>query len=461
MNARWPVILGMLAVVPGLAAQTAGPATDAKAKSQSQAKPKPKPKPRDPRALDKTPPPDDEGEDLRPFTLSTEGAIRMLEGRLKDDPNDVASRLMLGEMHVRHAHEAGDLAGFERAEACFRAVQKARPTDRRAQLMLAMVLCDRHKFAEAMAMARRVAAKNPKNIDAMATIADANLELGRYDEAEAGCKALMKLTPEPPVMARVARLAELRGKTDEAIALLRRAGDEERLAGAREGSLWYRVRVGDILFDAGRLDEAEKAIAGVLAESPDHHDATYSLGRIRAAQGRLSEAIALEEKAVGIAAEPPMLGLLGDLYQKAGRDADARATFDRLEALTAKHDEYRRERAIYYLNHDVKLAEALALARKDVADRGDIFGHDTLAWALLKNGQAAEAAAEIDKALKLGTRDAKLYYHAGMIHARLGDTAKARDFLARALALNPHFSALQADDARKTLDSLGGPEKAG
>jgi tetratricopeptide (TPR) repeat protein len=443
MKARWLVILGVLAVVPGVGAQTA-----AKAPA------------RDPRVLDKTPPPDDEGDDLRPFTLDTAGAIRMLEGRVKDDPDDAGSLLLLGEAHARRAREAGDVGGFERAEAALRRALKIRPESLRARLGLAMVLCDRHRFAEGKELARRVVAKHPKNVDALATIADADLELGRYDEAEAGCKALWKLSPEPAVLARLARLAELRGRTDEAIALLRRAGDEERRSGAREGALWYRVRVGDILFDAGRLDEAEKAIAGVLAESPDHHDATYSLGRIRAARGRLVEAIALEEKAVGIAAEPPMLALLGDLYLEAGRRADARATFDRLETLTSKHDEYRRERALYYLNHDLKLAEALDLARKDVAERGDLFGHDMLAWALLKNGRAAEAVAEMDQALTLGTRDAKMYYHAGMIHARLGDAARGRDFLARALALNPHFSVLQADEARKALDSMGGP-KAG
>lgn len=445
MRAQWLAILAVLAlaVAPDLAAQTAGP--------------KAKPAPRDPRVLDKTPPPDDEGDDLRPFTVSTAGAIRILEGRIKDDAKDLASRQMLAELHARHAREAGDVDGFARAEECIRAVLKARPDNVRAQLILAAVLCDRHRFAEALPLARKVAAKQPKNVDALSTIADAQLELGQYDEAEAACKKLMKLSPEPAVVARLARLAELRGRTDEAIALLRRAGDEDRSTGDREGSLWYRVRVGDILFDSGRLDEAEKAIVAVLAESPDHHDATYSLGRIRAARGRLDEAIRLEEKAVGIAAEPPMLGLLGDLQLKAGRPAVARATFDRLEALTTRHDEYRRERALYYLNHDLKPAEALALARKDIEHRGDIFGHDALALALLKNDQPAAALAEIRAALALGTRDARFFYHAGLIHAKLGDAPRARYYLSLALATNPHFSVLHADDARARLDALGGP----
>ena len=58
-----------------------------------------------------------------------------------------------------------------------------------------------------------------------------------------------------------------------------------------------------------------------------------------------------------------------------------------------------------------------------------MYGSDTLAWALFKNGRAAEAGRAIDQALRLGTRDPILLYHAGLISQRLGDFAPARDFL--------------------------------
>ena len=58
------------------------------------------------------------------------------------------------------------------------------------------------------------------------------------------------------------------------------------------------------------------------------------------------------------------------------------------------------------------------------------------------------------EALRLETRDAKLFYHAGMIAARLGKTVEAITHLERALATNPNFHVLQADVARATLDEL-------
>lgn len=77
-----------------------------------------------------------------------------------------------------------------------------------------------------------------------------------------------------------------------------------------------------------------------------------------------------------------------------------------------------------------------------------------LAWALYKNGRAREAQAAMTEALRLGTPDARLFFHAGMIHRALGEADRAREALARALALNPHFHVLQAGVAARALGEL-------
>src|SRR5262249_20122791 len=107
-------------------------------------------------------------------------------------------------------------------------------------------------------------------------------------------------------------------------------------------------------------------------------------------------------------------------------------------------------------DHDRKLPEAVERAKKDLEVRQDVYAHDTLAWALCKNGRYEEAAKAMAEALKLGTQDAALFYHAGVIYKGRGDKAKARDYLGKALALNPHFSILQADKAKAALAELNG-----
>jgi hypothetical protein len=51
--------------------------------------------------------------------------------------------------------------------------------------------------------------------------------------------------------------------------------------------------------------------------------------------------------------------------------------------------------------------------------------------------------------LRLGTRDARLFFHAGMIQLGLGERDAGKAYLGRALATNPHFHLLHADLARR------------
>jgi tetratricopeptide (TPR) repeat protein len=115
---------------------------------------------------------------------------------------------------------------------------------------------------------------------------------------------------------------------------------------------------------------------------------------------------------------------------------------------------------MFYADHDVHLAEALALARKEFEVRHDIYTWDALAWTLYKNSQPQEAAAAIKEALHPDTKDPLLLFHAGMIYERLGERAKAEDYLRRTIAISPQFHLFYADLAKATLQSLSKPSLA-
>ncbi len=95
--------------------------------------------------------------------------------------------------------------------------------------------------------------------------------------------------------------------------------------------------------------------------------------------------------------------------------------------------------------------EAYRLAAKEYEARKDIYGADALAWTALKANKISEAQTAIKDALRLGTNDAKLLYHAAMIARASGDETAARDFLQRALKLNPQFDPLQSVIAKTLL----------
>jgi tetratricopeptide (TPR) repeat protein len=435
----------LLALAPAATAQDTGKKGEAPAPGRETYPPKPPPP--------NEPPPADGGP--LAYVYSTDEAIKFFEARVKANPNDFHSYRYLGEMHERKARESGELAEYERAEAALRRSLELFPKNPRARASLAAVLCSRHKFAEGLAIARELAEKNPRDVDALSTLGDALQELGRYDEAERSYEKLYKLAPIPEVLARLASLDELRGRTDEAQVKMRRACDQARESGGPKAAAWYLGRLGDMAFESGRIDEAASLYQSVPAGVDAYHDATAGLARVRAAQGRIDEAIELYKKAVAIGPDPHMLASLGDLYERSGRPELAAPLFDRLVKETAASPEHRRNLAMFYADHDRDLPKALELARLDIAERQDVCGHDALAWALYKNGKFEDAARPAADALKLGTKDAKLYYHAGLIHLRLGDRDKARELLERALAINPHFSPSGAEAARRALASLG------
>jgi tetratricopeptide (TPR) repeat protein len=237
----------------------------------------------------------------------------------------------------------------------------------------------------------------------------------------------------------------------------RAALEEQRARVSKEGGVWYQVRLGELHFNAGRLEQAAKHYEAARKILPKSAPALAGLAQVRAAHGNCEEAIALYREAIQVNPDCAMLAALADLYTKMGNQEMAHilhAKLDRTAAL--REDAYNRELAIYYANHDQKLPLALELARKDFATRQDIYAYDALAWALYKNDLVEDAAKAMTEALRLGTQDATFFYHAGMIHHRQGHKDEARRYLERALALNPHFSLLLADSARQTVTALAG-----
>jgi Tfp pilus assembly protein PilF len=57
-------------------------------------------------------------------------------------------------------------------------------------------------------------------------------------------------------------------------------------------------------------------------------------------------------------------------------------------------------------------------------------------------------------AARLGTQDARLQYHAGIIALRCGYRDEAKMRLQSALRFNPHFHPAQAERARRELARL-------
>lgn len=397
----------------------------------------------------------------------TEGAIRFLEDRVKRDPDDFIAYNKLAGYYLQRLRETGRTTYLDRASRAAKASLAAIPAEQNigGLAALAQVELATHHFAAARDHAKQLIQREPQKSYPYLMLGDALLELGDYDganavyrqlEAQSDSSGLSKASIET----RLAQLALLRGETDAAqrhfINALTVALDETYPP--RETVAWCRWQLGEVAFSIGDYQSAEKHYRDALTTFPDYHSALASLGRVRAAQGDLPGAIEIYQRAIRILPDPAFVAALGDLYKLAGREKDATVQYELVEQLeraeAAGGDHHQRRLAMFYADHDLKAEVAYASAVREYEERRDIYGADALAWTALKAGKVTEAQAAMKEALRLGTRDARLFYHAGMIARAAGEKAAAREYLKRALTLNPQFDPLQASIAKKALEEL-------
>jgi tetratricopeptide (TPR) repeat protein len=385
-------------------------------------------------------------------------AIAFWQKRVAENPKAYLEYTLLGEAYARKARETGDVGYYQRAEAALRRSLEINPNYLPTSALLSGVLFAMHDFEGALSMAEPLA-NSPAALQAMATLGDTYLALGSYEKAKDAYQKLLSYHPGPAVSSRLAILTELGGDSDRALLFMQEAADLARQAGDEGESLaWYEYQVGELQFRSGRLHEAEAQFKTALDTFPNYHLALAGLGKIRAAQGDYQAAIELYQQATAIIPQPDFLAALGDVYTVAGQLDKAKLQYDTVEYIgklaEINQQIYNRQLANFYADHNLHLPEALKLAISELQVRQDIYGYDAAAWAYYKNGQFEQAQAMIEQAMKLGTRDAKLYYHAGMIAHALGDRVEAERLLTEAMMINPYFDLRQARIAQTTLKQL-------
>jgi tetratricopeptide (TPR) repeat protein len=389
----------------------------------------------------------------------TAETIRFLEERVHADPLDFIAYNKLCGYYLQRQRELGDVQYLELALRAARASLKAIPAEQNpgGLAVLARAEFTTHDFAATRDHARQLILLEPRKGYPYELLGDALLELGDYDGAESAFTQLERLQGPQSLSVNLRRghVALLRGQVDEA-----RTRYQLALALAldpvppdRETVAWCRWQLGELAFAQGDYEQAEQRYREALTTFPDYYRALAALGRVRAARGDLPDAIKQYEQVIKRLPDPLNVAALGDLYKLAGREREATAQYalvEQIARLSALNGAlYNRQLALFYADHDMKPDEAYQLAAREYQVRQDIYGADAVAWTALKAGKLAAAQTAIKDALKLGTRDAKLLYHAGLIARAAGDQAAAHDYLQRALALNPQFDPLQAKFAQQ------------
>jgi tetratricopeptide (TPR) repeat protein len=388
------------------------------------------------------------------FALGDTAALVVsLQHELESRPDDAHAWGLLGLAYQQRAREVADPSYYPKSEGALRRALRLAPNDLVATSGLVSLALSRHRFREALRLARQAHALSPTTAQTYGLLGDAELELGRYQQAFADFDRLAGLKPSLAAYSRVSYARELLGRLGDAIAAMQQALDAA--TGEAEPTAWTRVQLGKLYWSTGRLGAAAAQYRAALAVVPGYVHALDALAQVEGAHGRLGHAIALERRAVAQTPLPQFVGYLGDLYSAAGRPVLARRQYALVDVIgrlfAANGVKTDLETALFRTDHGIRLRETLDLARLARNERPSIDGDDVLAWTLERNGRCGEALRYSKRSLRLGTKDALKLFHRGMIERCLGHTAEGNRFLRRALALNPHFSLLWAPVARRAL----------
>jgi tetratricopeptide (TPR) repeat protein len=392
----------------------------------------------------------------------TDSQIAYYQQLIKRNPRNGKAFYGLGDALIRKARETGDPNYFNRAEEALRKSLEIAPQNAGAKRHLAYVFYSRHEFEPAALYARKAIEMEADDGDSYGILGDALLEVGKYDEARDAYQKMMQLENSLYSRSRLAGLKSIHGDSTGSIAELEKAiAAGKATQQPAESVAWAQWQLGTDFLSLGDLTKAEAYYRQSLQSYPNYYRAQAGMAQVRSAQKRYDEAIDHYQKAIAVLPMPDYVAGLGDLYGKIGKPAQARQQYELVEYIgrlnAINQVLYNRELAYFYADHDMKLAESLELAKRELDYRKDIYAYDLLGWSLYKNDKVEEARDAIEKALPLGTQDAKLFFHAGMIYHRLGDKEKAKQYLAKAIATNPYFHILYAETAQKTLEQLEQP----
>ena len=354
----------------------------------------------------------------------------------------------VGRQWVRKARQASDPGFYLNVEGCAAVALELEPGFVPALELRGLVLMNDHRFDDARRLAEEILSGDAENVVALGTLSDALLELGRYQEAARAAQRQMSARPGMAASARGAYIRWLEGDTRNAKLFIRDAlvGRDAR---DPEPAAWTFVEAATIFWHQADYGGADAVYAEALKWVPDYPSALVGRARVAMARDQARAALAFLERALRIRPLAETAWLLGDAREMLGDTEGAREAYDRLVRQARGGDSL--TLALFYATKNRDIGEALRLVEKERATRGGIYVDDAYAWALYRAGRVAEAREASDRAIRLGTLDARLLYHAGAIRLAAGDQTGGRALVRRALSLNPRFDWTGAAEARRLL----------
>jgi protein O-GlcNAc transferase len=330
-----------------------------------------------------------------------EQAIPLLRQAVELNPDATPAAYQLG-LALQRANKPDE------AIPLLQKVADAEPVDADVLTNLGMALCQAQRAKEAVPVLQRAVSVKPGHIIAHENLAAAYIQLSQFEDAVSQLRAALKLAPNTPQLHY--NLGVALKMQDDAVDAIPELEAAEKLDPA---SYEAPYALGLLYLQAGRYTDAARELNTSLKLQPDNGEEWATLGSVYNHLDKLPEAEAALQEAIQRQPEQPDPHLtLAAVLVKQNQPAEAAA--ERKKAAGLMRTNMNRQRAEVASNSgnsllkSGKVEDAIAEFRNAVSYDPDYReAHLGLANALDRHGEAAEAAAERQKATTLAKSPGK------------------------------------------------------
>ncbi|HLY71422.1 MAG TPA: tetratricopeptide repeat protein [Puia sp.] len=401
--------------------------------------------------------------DNREWILTKKYAAN-LQQSLDKNPADVKSSLALASIFIQEARVTGNYVYYDKAAMKYvNNVLQIDSNNFDALTFKALLYLSQHHFAEGLAIAEKAKQINPYNAYIYGLLVDGNVEMGNYDSAVTNSDHMVSIRPDLKSYSRISYLREIYGDYPGAIQAMKMAVD----AGAPgdEATEWTRIQLGRLYENTGDLKSAEMHYTIALQERPGYAHALAGLARVALAAKDYLKAINWYAQACALVPDYGFKEEMVEAYLLAGQqDKAENLSVEVINGMCKDAKSGQNDASIgHYADRELANAylkiheydKALEHAMLEYNRRPDnIDVNETVAWVYYCKGEYAKALPYIKIALKTNSRNPTLLCHAGLIYAKTGEKAMAKNELKAALESNPNIIGTLKAESDQTLKAL-------
>ena len=215
--------------------------------------------------------------------------IAWAQAGIKEDPGHTQPYNDLAVAYVRRVRETGDVSYYEQAEVAAQKSLQMSPDNLEGQKARILILIGRKDFVRALELAKALNKKVPDDVLVYGFIADADIELGNYKDAEEAAQWMLDMRPgNVPGLLRGARLRQIFGDAEGSMEFFSQAYQQTPPT-QMEDQAWILTQMGDLQLSIGKTDEARKLFRSALEKFPSYHLAAQSLTRADAGAQNATE----------------------------------------------------------------------------------------------------------------------------------------------------------------------------